>query len=59
MGEQTVRLLRSDKNFLSGMRKVERKLNEEAKELNWLDKNIEYIRDGKLRALKYLQEREM
>lgn len=41
------------------MRKVERKLNEEAKELNWLDKNIEYIRDGKLRALKYLQEREM
>lgn len=59
MGEQTVRLLRSDKNFLSGMRKVERKLNEEAKELNWLDKNIEYIRAGKLRALKYLQEREI
>ena len=56
MAGQVVQLKRSDKCYLSGIRKITSRLNEEAKELNWLDKNIEYIRAGKFGALKNLVE---
>lgn len=51
---QVVELKRSDKNFLSGIKAVRSRLNEEAKELDWLDKNIELIRSGRQGALKKL-----
>lgn len=54
MTGQAVQLKRSDKVYLSGRRCVLSRLNDEAKELNWLDKNIEYIRAGRFGALKNL-----
>lgn len=54
MSKQVVQLKRSDKCFLAGLSAIGRKLNEEAKEFNWFDKNIALIREGKYRALKKL-----
>lgn len=51
---QAVQLKRSEKVYLAGIRTLRTKLNDEAKELNWLDKNIEYIRSGQFGALKNL-----
>lgn len=51
---QAVRLKRSEKVYLSGMKANRRKLNEEAKELNWLDRCIELIQDEKPTELKRL-----
>ena len=51
---QVVRLKRSEKVYLSGMRSNRRKLNEEAIELNWLDRCIELIKLGKIVELKRL-----
>lgn len=54
MTTQAVQLKRSEKVYLAGIRTLRTRLNEEAKELNWLDKNIEYIRAGQFGALKNL-----
>ena len=54
MNTQTVRIPRSEKVYLSGIRTLRTRLNEEAKELDWLDRNIEYIRAGQFGALKKL-----
>ncbi len=51
---QVVRLKRSEKVYLAGMRSNRRKLNEEAIELNWLDRCIELIKLGKIVELKRL-----
>lgn len=51
---QAVRLKRSEKVYLAGMKANRRKLNEEAKELNWLDMCIELIQDDKKTELKKL-----
>lgn len=49
---QAVRLKRSEKTYLSGLRSITSKLNEEAKEYNWLDKCIELIRVKQTRKRK-------
>ena len=49
-----LRLKRSEKTYFCGLRTTLRKLNEEAKELDWLDKNIELIRQGRNGELKRL-----
>lgn len=51
---QVVRLKRSEKVYLAGMRSNRRKLNKEAIELNWLDRCIELIKLGKIVELKRL-----
>ena len=56
MSEQVVQLKRSDKNYLAGLRTVRRKVNEEVRELNWLDKNLELLRRGNYGALRKLWE---
>lgn len=53
---QAVQLKRSEKVYLAGIRTLRTRLNDEAKELNWLDRNIEYIRTGQFGALKNLYE---
>lgn len=50
------RLKRSEKCYLAGMRSVRRKLNEEAKEYDWLDRCLELIRQGEYRALSKMTE---
>lgn len=54
MSEQAVRLKRSVKVYLAGMKANRRKLNEEARELNWLDKCIEALRREDYGALRKL-----
>lgn len=49
-----VRLKRSEKCYLAGMRTIGRRLNEEAKEYDWLDKCLELIRQGNYRALQMM-----
>ena len=56
MSEQVVQLKRSDKNYIAGLKTVRRKLNEEARELNWLDRNLELLRCGNYGALRKLWE---
>lgn len=51
---QAVRLKRSEKTYLAGMRAINKRLSEEARELNWLDKNIELISASRLNELKNL-----
>lgn len=51
---QVVQLKRSDKNYLAGRRSVLRKLNEEARELDWIDKNLELLRRGLTTELRKL-----
>ena len=51
---QVVQLKRSDKNYISGLKASIRKIDNEYKELAWLDKNIEFIRAGQFGALKSL-----
>ena len=54
MSEQVVQLKRSDKNYIAGLRTVRRKLNEEARILNLLDKSMELLRRGDYGALRKL-----
>lgn len=51
---QVVRLKRSEKTYFAGINAIMRRINTEIKELNWLDKNIELVREGKTRELKQL-----
>ena len=54
MSDQAVRLKRSEKVYLAGMKANRRRLNEEARELNWLDKCIEALRREDYGALRKL-----
>lgn len=51
---QVIQLKRSDKCYLCSIRTARRKLNEEAIELNWLDKNIELIQREQFGVLRKL-----
>lgn len=51
---QVVRLKQSEKTYLAGMRAVNKRSNELARELDWLDRNIECIREAKLTELRKL-----
>lgn len=51
---QVVQLKRSEKVYIAGINTLRKKLNNEAIELNWLDKCIELIKLGKIVELKKL-----
>ena len=51
---QATRLKRSEKTYFAGIKAIMRRINTEHKELDWLDKNIELVREGKTRELKQL-----
>jgi len=51
---QVMRLKRSEKTYFSGINAIVRRINTEIKELNWLDMNIELVKQGKIRELKQL-----
>ena len=51
---QVMRLTRSEKTYFAGINAVVRRIDTEIKELNWLDRNIELIKLGKIVELKKL-----
>lgn len=51
---QAMRLKRSEKTYFAGINAVVRRIDTEIKELNWLDRNIELVKQGKIRELKQL-----
>lgn len=53
---QAVRIPRSEKTYLAGMNSIQRKLNEEAKEYDWLDKCLELLRQGNYGALRKMTQ---
>ena len=51
---QVVQLKRSEKVYLAGINTLRKRLNNEAVELNWLDRCIELIKNNKTAELKKL-----
>ena len=49
-----MQLKRSEKVYLAGIKTLRKRLNNEAGELNWLDKCIELIKNNKIAELKRL-----
>ena len=53
-GQADCRIGRAEKTFLAGREVIRRRLNAEARELDWLDKNLELLRSGKTTELRKL-----
>lgn len=51
---QVVQLKRSEKVYLAGINTLRKRLNNEAIELNWLDRCIELIKNNKIAELRKL-----
>lgn len=54
MSRQVVELKRSDKNYAGAFKSAIRRVDNEYKELAWLDKNLELLRRGMTTELRKL-----
>lgn len=54
MSSQVIELKRSDKNYIEGFKSAIRRVDEQYRELAWLDKNIELLRQGRTTELRKL-----